>query len=81
MHGVKNRTDHGQQPTHRRFDSGVVLVKAQDSDRSKVKPIHDVRPCSKIVQLLCQWKVPGVENRAKRPACQTTVSKPEVVLP
>ena len=61
--------------------TGILLIQAEYPDDGKIHAIHDVRASSKVIQLLGQRKVPGVEEHAERPACEATVSERQVVTP
>src|ERR1700761_7796125 len=56
-------------------------IQPKNPDRSKVKPIHDTRPSTKIIQLLREIKIPRMKHHTKRPTCQPKIPKQQIVLP
>lgn len=59
----------------------LLPVEPKHSDGRIVQPIQNIRARSKVVQLLRDSKVSGMEYHAECPARQAHVSKPQVVFP
>jgi hypothetical protein len=57
-----------------------ILVQPEDAYGRIVHPIQDIRARRKVIQLLCQIEVPGMENHTKHPTRQIDVAPPQIVL-
>jgi len=56
-----------------------VLIKSEDSNWSVIQAVHHAGSSSKIVQLLRDVEVSGVEDHAEGPTCKSKVAETEIV--
>jgi hypothetical protein len=79
MQRIQQYAQRGPNPQQRSLP-WLIPVQPKHANGRIIQPIQHIRARTKIVQLLCDAKVPGVENHAKRPARQTDVAEPQIVF-
>ena len=77
---VQHDARQGPEPEQRLLNGGPLLLKTENADRGIVETIQHARARAKVVQLLGQVEVAGVEDHAEDPACQSHVAEHDVVF-
>ncbi len=78
MGKVKSQTRHGPEPENLPFRGGIALIEPEDPDRAKVQSIQHARSGGKVIRLLGEIEISGVEDHAKDPARDAEVAKGQV---
>lgn len=66
--------------SHKGIVHGGVLVQPEDADGCVEKSIHDARAGTKVIELLGETEVTGMEYHAEGPACQAKVAKQKIIF-
>lgn len=77
---VQHDARQGPEAEQRLLDRGPLLVKTENADGGVVETIQHARSGAKVVQLLGQVEVAGVEDHAEDPDCKSHIAEQDIVF-